>query len=222
MAYLVAIEGIDGSGKGTQSRVLHRRLQDEGIRSELIGFPRYEETLFGKAVGDFLNGRFGALDDVDPFLVSLLYAGDRFESRELLLTALEEHEVVVLDRYVPSNLAHQGAKCDPAARDELIGKIEQIEYGIYNLPRPDLVLLLDLPVDTAQRLIATKAARSYTDRAADLQEADAPYLQEVRNVYLELAHHGPNWHRLDCAPHGQPRSVDDIAAEIHGLVARRL
>jgi len=221
VAHLVAIEGIDGSGKGTQSRMLHERLNAEGIRAALIGFPQYEQTLFGRAVGQFLNGRFGALDEVDPFLVSLLYAGDRFESRDLLLEALASNDIVVLDRYVPSNLAHQGAKCEAVERAALIEQIEQIEYEVYSLPRPDLVLLLDLPVDEAQRLIATKAQRSYTDRAADLQEADADYLRGVREVYLELSRATPNWHCLACAADGRIRGVDEIAEEIYQTVHRR-
>ena len=80
MAVIIAIEGIDGSGKGTQAARLHARCQAEGIKTSLIGFPRYDQTLFGKSIGDFLNGRFGELDEVNPFLASLLYAGDRFES----------------------------------------------------------------------------------------------------------------------------------------------
>lgn len=215
---LVAIEGIDGSGKGTQAKRLHERLRAEGVRAALIGFPRYSETLFGRAIGDFLNGRFGALDQVDPLLVSLLYAGDRLESRELLRRALADNEVVVLDRYVPSNLAHQGAKRSGAERERLIEWIEQVEYGIYHLPRADLVILLDVPVDTAVRLIGHKQKRDYTDRAADLQEADGTYLAEVRDVYLELSRSRPEWQRVECVRGGELRSVEEIGDEIRGIV----
>src|SRR5436309_12852628 len=102
---LIAIEGIDGSGKGTQARRLIERLAASGRRAALLSFPRYGETLFGRAIGEFLNGRFGTLDQVHPFLASLLYAGDRFESRRLLAELLATHDVVVLDRYVASHLA---------------------------------------------------------------------------------------------------------------------
>ena len=215
---LVAIEGIDGSGKGTQAKRLQERLRAEGARAALIGFPRYSETLFGRAIGEFLNGRFGALDQVDPLLVSLLYAGDRFESRELLRRAVADNEVVVLDRYVPSNLAHQGAKRSGAERERLIEWIEQVEYGIYHLPRADLVILLDVPVATAVRLIGHKQKRDYTDRAADLQEADDTYLAEVRDVYLELSRSRPEWQRVECVRGGELRSVEEIGEEIRDLV----
>ncbi|RPI82323.1 MAG: thymidylate kinase, partial [Planctomycetaceae bacterium] len=122
-ALLIDFEGIDGSGKGTQARRLCERLSAERIPCALISFPRYSETLFGRAVGEFLNGRFGALDQVHPFLVSLLFAGDRFESKGLLETALAQNEVVVLDRYVPSNIAHQASKRAGPERQELIDQI---------------------------------------------------------------------------------------------------
>ena len=216
------MEGIDGSGKGTQARRLHERLVESGSRAALISFPRYESTLFGKAVGDFLNGRFGTLDQVDPFLVSLLYAGDRFESRGLLIDAIEANDVVVLDRYVPSNVAHQASKLDGDRRDELIRWIEQIEYGIYRLPKPDLVLLLDLPAREAQQLIAAKQTRTYTDKKADLQEADADYLERVRDVYLQLAAADETgWYKLDCLSAGKIRSIKDIAEEVWDVVATR-
>ena len=215
---LIAIEGIDGSGKGTQAKRLHERLSAEGTKAALIGFPRYAETHFGRAVGEFLNGRFGELDQVHPLLVSLLYAGDRFESRSMLLQAQDENDVVVLDRYVASNLAHQGAKCRGPERDELIGWIEQVEHRIHRMPRPDLVILLDLPVETAQRLIAVKQKRAYTDRAADLQEADADYLEQVRAVYRQLAEREPNWRLIDCLRRGELRSVDEIGEEMLEIV----
>ncbi len=222
MALLVAIEGIDGSGKGTQAKRLHERLDRAGKRAALISFPRYEATLFGKAVGDFLNGHFGTLENVSPFLVALLYAGDRFESRGLLLDSLASNEVVILDRYVPSNHAHQGAKAASTERARLIEWVTEIEYGIYRLPRADLTFLLDLPVTDAQRLIAQKQSRQYTQKKADIQEADAAYLESVRGVYRDLAAAEPNWHRVDCLTGSSLRSIDDISDEMWKVLAALL
>lgn len=216
---LVAIEGIDGSGKGTQAQRLVDALLAEGCTAELISFPQYDATLFGKAIGDFLNGRFGALDEVNPYLVSLLYAGDRFESKVKLETALAQREYVILDRYVASNIAHQGSKVPPAERAEIIHWIKQIEFEIYKLPVPDLVVHLDLPVHAAQELIALKAKRTYTDKAADLQEADAEYLNKVRDVYCELAA-DPSWVQINCYDEANAavRSLDEIHHELLALV----
>jgi dTMP kinase len=221
LAFLIALEGIDGSGKGTQARRLYERLTANGQNADLLSFPRYSETVFGKTVGDFLNGRFGALDEVHPFLASLLYAGDRFESRSMLLEAAESHDAIVIDRYVASNIAHQGAKLDGDERREFVDWIGTIEHDIYQLPQPDLVVLLDLPAEQAQQLIATKNQRDYTDKAADIQEADGDYLARVRQVYFELAAGQPNWHRVACADNESIRDIDDIAEEIWKTVELR-
>ena len=218
MAFLVAIEGIDGSGKGTQAQELRQRLADCGVAVQLLSFPRYEQTIFGKSIADFLNGRFGQLHDVNPFLVALLYAGDRFESREFLTETIRSSEVVICDRYVPSNIAHQAAKLDGKECDELTDWIRRIEYDIYRLPRPNLVVLLDIPVSQAQRLISLKRSRTYTDKSADLQEADGDYLQQVREVYQQLAATEPNWSKLDCVMDGTIRTVQEIAEEVWNVV----
>lgn len=215
---LIDIEGIDGSGKGTQARRLCDRLNRSGVSATLISFPRYDATLFGKAVGEFLNGNFGSLDQVHPFLVALLFAGDRFESKGLLLDALRQNAAVVLDRYVPSNVAHQASKLEGAARAALEQRILELEFQIFGLPRPDLVLLLDLPVARAQELVARKSPRQYTDRAADIQEADRAYLERVREVYLELAAGGPEWRMVPCCDGDRLRSIDEIADLVWRIV----
>ena len=213
-ARLIAIEGIDGSGKGTQSKRLVERLRSDGHRVALLSFPRYDDTFFGARIGDYLNGRFGSLEAVDPFLAALLFAGDRFESKPVLEDALAAHDFVVLDRYVASNVAHQGAKVDdPDARAELVRRIEHVEFTLHALPRPDVTVWLDLPVPLAVRLIADKAERTYTDAAADLHEADAAYLERTAAVYRDLAN-GANWVRVACADGNAVRAVGEIAGEV--------
>lgn len=214
VSVLIAIEGIDGSGKGTQARRLVERLVAAGRRAALLSFPRYDATFFGRAVGEFLNGRFGSLAEAHPFLVSLLYAGDRFESRGLLLDLIRDHDDIVLDRYVPSNVAHQAAKRTGADRERLVEWIETVEYQVHSLPRADRVILLDMPAETAATLIARKQPRSYTARAADLHEADTAYLAGVRELYLELAGRSPEWRRIACVRDGSVRGVEEIADEI--------
>jgi dTMP kinase len=213
MARLIAIEGIDGSGKGTLAALLRDQLASQGQRVSLISFPRYEQTFFGQRIGEFLNGKFGQLDEIHPFLVSLLYAGDRRESRAGLLKALEDNDVVILDRYVASNLAHQCAKLPEAEQSELREWIEQVEFGLHQLPRPDITLLLDLTVNSAQLLIQRKSRRSYTAKTADLQEADAAYLEKVRAVYLGLAAGEPGWRRIPVEVGENLRNPQEILAE---------
>lgn len=215
MATLIAIEGIDGAGKGTQAARLVASLRDMGLKADSLQFPRYGATTFGSAIGDFLNGRFGSLHEVHPQLAAVLYAGDRFESRSLLLRMMEENDVVVLDRFVGSNLAHQSAKLDGEARIELIKWIETIEFEVFSLPRPQLNILIDMSSQMSRELVARKAVRDYTDQEADLQESDLPYLEKVRRCYLALAHSRLDWRTVHgLKDDGSLRTIDDVAAEI--------
>ena len=112
-ALLVAIEGIDGSGKGTQANLLRDALTQQGTSCGLIAFPRYDATMFGRTIGRYLNGEFGDLQAAGPHFAALLYAGDRFESLPLIQSEIKSRDVLLFDRYVPSNLAHQAAKLPP-------------------------------------------------------------------------------------------------------------
>ncbi|WP_010586853.1 dTMP kinase [Schlesneria paludicola] len=218
MSALIAIEGIDGSGKGTQAARLQAHYVSQGLRAALLSFPQYQQTRFGAKIGDFLNGRFGSLDVVHPLLVSLLFAGDRFESKDLIERSLATNDVVICDRYMASNIAHQGAKVSDSERADLIDWIQHLESSIYKLPQAQLTLFLDVPVPQAQRLIAAKSQRTYTDKAADLQEADAQYLQNVRNVYTQLAT-SPDWITIPCVANQDVRSMDAITADIVAAVS---
>lgn len=221
-APLIVLEGIDGSGKGTQAARLHARLNSRGVQTELLSFPRYQSTFFGERIGEFLNGEFGTLAQLDPFLVSLLYAGDRFESRDTLQQAQQHSAAVILDRYVPSNIAHQSAKKSGQARKKLRQWIEHLEFGIFQLPQPEMVILLDIPIEISQELIRRKQPRSYTEQTADLQEADVEYLAQVRDVYLELAASSPHWKIVPVADNSGLRTIEAIGEEIWHLARETL
>lgn len=215
MSILVAIEGIDGAGKGTQTELLLERLQDAGFSATSLQFPRYSATAFGEAIGDFLNGRFGSLDHVHPQLAAVLYAGDRFESKELLLQKIANHDVVVLDRFIGSSLAHQCARLEGAERNGLQQWIERIEHGVFGLPRPDLNLLIDVSSKVSRELVARKGARDYTDQEADLQESNLPYLEKVRSCYLEIASQRDDWMLIPGLDEdARLRSIHEIGDEI--------
>jgi dTMP kinase len=215
---LLAIEGIDGSGKGTQAARLAETAAARGHRVETFSFPLYDDNPFSRAIGDYLNGAFGGVDEVHPELAGLLYACDRWHARPRLVSALEECDLVVLDRYVGSNLAHQGSKLQGAERERLIDWLLEVELGEFALPRPDLVLLLDAPPALARELVGRKSARAYTTLAADIHEADGAHTDATREVYLELARrHG--WRIVDtAADDGAVRDVDEIAGEIWSTV----
>lgn len=218
MGALIAIEGIDGAGKGTQAARVAESAAARGHRVASFSFPLYDGNPFSRAVADYLNGEFGGADEVHPELAALLYAGDRFHARPQLVAALADCDLVVCDRYVASNAAHQGAKLTGDARARLLDWLDEVEYGEFALPRPDLVVLLDAPVALARELVGRKAARGYTTLEADIHEADAGHSGATRDVYLELARRG-NWRVVATGgADGAPRAVDEIAGEIWRVV----
>jgi dTMP kinase len=215
---LLAIEGIDGSGKGTQAAQLAERAAAAGYSVTSFSFPLYDGNPFSRAVADYLNGEFGSADEVHPELAAMLYAGDRFHARPQLVAALEQADLVVCDRYVGSNAAHQGAKLDGEARARLLAWLDEVEYGEFALPRPDLVVLLDAPVTLARLLVGRKAARVYTTLEADIHEADAGHSGATRELYLELAARN-SWRVVATeGDDGELRDVGEVAAEVWSAV----
>jgi dTMP kinase len=211
---LLAIEGIDGSGKGTQAARLADAAGGAGYTVASFSFPTYDGNPFSRAVAGYLNGEFGSAEEVHPELAAMLYAGDRFHARPQLVAAIAEHDLVVCDRYVGSNAAHQGAKLEGEARAELLTWLEEVEYGEFGLPRPNLVVLLDAPVALARQLVGRKAARTYTTLEADIHEADAEHSSATRELYLELAVRN-DWLVVSTeGEDGEPREVDVVGDEI--------
>jgi dTMP kinase len=215
---LIAIEGIDGSGKRTQLDLLASELDARGLHTFRISFPRYE-SFYGKLVGRYLNGEFGALDVVDPHLSALLYAGDRLEAKPEIGAALSDGKIVLADRYIGSNMAHQSARVPPEQREEFFAWLKKLEYGLYALPVEDLVVYLRVPVQEAHRLVGLKSARAYTSLKRDIQEADIKHLEQTAIIYDRLATEA-NWVRIDCF--SKVSSVLLPPEEIHHAVLQAL
>jgi len=185
---IVVFEGIDGSGKGTQSKKLYQHLKELNYKVILLEFPFYSETFFGKEVGNYLNGDFGGLNDVHPKLSAMLYAGDRFEKKELILQKLKDGYIIICDRYVPSNIAHQTAKYkDEDKQEELKKWIKKMEYDIYGLPKPDVVFFMNMNPNISDDLVLKKDTRNYTDKKKDLHESNNSYLIDVYNMFQKMS-----------------------------------
>lgn len=219
---IIAIEGIDGSGKNTQTKLLAKHLSEQGMKVVMLGFPCYSETFFGKEVGHYLNGSFGGLDDVSPKLASMLYAGDRFEKKSSIENALNSGAIIIIDRYVSSNIAHQSAKVADLEKVELQSWIETLEYDVYGLPRPNLNILLDLDASTSSKLVLMKDTRDYTSKNKDLHEENSSYLERVASVYRSLAAGSEDWEVINCLGKGGIRPIDEISREILAVVSKAL
>jgi dTMP kinase len=215
---LIAIEGIDGSGKRTQVQLLKAALAARGHQTYTTGFPIYD-SWFGKMAGQFLNGDFGPLDQVDPHFAALLYAGDRFEAKPQIMQALAAGQIVLADRYVASNMAHQTARVPAAQRPDFLKWLEHLEYQIYGLPRESLTIYLRVPPRQAQRLVAQKSVRPYTPASHDIQEGNLLHLEDAAAMYDDLSTR-TNWitvHSFDPKQNAM-RPPDSIAAEILAAV----
>lgn len=193
---LIAIEGVDGAGKRTQTELLGRALAARSIPWVTFSFPRYE-SFFGRLIARFLNGEFGALAAVDPHLAALLYAGDRLEAKPEMEAALAAGQTILADRYIASNLAHQGARVAPERRAEFLTWLRRLEYEIYGLPAETLVIYLRVKPAEAQRRVGQKAARAYTALERDLLESNLSHLEQAALVYDALAAE-PNWVTIEC------------------------
>jgi dTMP kinase len=215
---LIAIEGIDGSGKRTQLDLLEKALLGAGVAVYSTGFPQYD-SWFGKMVGQFLNGELGSLESVDPHFSALLYAGDRFEAKSKIEAALDDGKIVLIDRYIGSNLAHQTARVAPEKREDFRRWIRHLEYEIYSLPREDRTIYLRVPPTEAQKLVNLKTERTYTTAKQDLLEASIHHLQNAADMYDLLSRDAP-WITIQCfdANRGTIRAPEDIARELWSAV----
>ena len=200
----VVIEGIDGSGKGTQLQLLKDQLSEEGYSYELFDFPQYESesSYFAK---QYLNGAYGSADQVGPYTASLFYALDRFDASERIKQALADGKVVIANRFVGSNMAHQGTKFD--SREERRGYfvwLDSLEHTMLGIPRPDLSIVLKVTPEIAQKLVDNKEDRNYTDKKRDIHEADLSHLQRSVEVYDDMCKLFPkDFKMIDCVRGGK-------------------
>jgi len=149
----IVLEGLDGAGKSTQLRLLQDFFTKNNIQSEFLHFPRFDAPVFGELIAKFLRGDLGDVQTVDPYLVGLLYAGDRNDAAITIRNWLKNKKYVLVDRYVYSNIAYQCAKLPPTERKALRKWILQMEYEYFGIPQPDLTLFLDVPLShVAQKL----------------------------------------------------------------------
>lgn len=223
---LIVIEGSDGSGKATQSRLLRARLRREKIPCAGIAFPGYHRGFFGAMVGRYLRGEFGPSANVNPRLAALLYAGDRWEARERMERWLREGRVIVCDRYVDSNKAHQAARlADPKAAAEFMEWVDRLEHRVYKLPRPDYTIFLRVTECVADELIGRKGRRAYLrGLKRDIHESDSSHQRRAQAGYLALARKRPTSKGalIECVAGGRLLSRAEIAEQVWQKVRRVL
>ena len=211
---LYVIEGVDGSGKATQTELLYQALLAQGKTVRKVSFPDYDSPS-SSLIKMYLNGEFGTdPQDVNAFATSVFFAVDRFASfRKDWKTFYDEGGIIIADRYVTSNLVHQAGKiADAAEKDRYIHWLNELEYGIFGLPKPDCVIFLDMPPAYSLKLRQERNALKQ-GLTQDIHEADQIYLQNAYDNAINIAKHQA-WHTISCVANEQIRTIEDIHAEI--------
>lgn len=198
----VVLEGLDGSGKSTQIKLLREHLIMEKINHEYLHFPRMDAPVYGELIARFLRGEMGANNSVDPYLVALIYAGDRHDASAKIHSWLEKDYFVLVDRYVISNIAFQCAKLkSPGEKQKLNDWILHLEYEYFKIPVPDLNIFLDVPFEFTRKQLSSERGgdeRLYLQGSRDIHEDDLEFQKKVREVYLSLGAMQKNFSVINC------------------------
>ncbi len=221
MGKLITIEGIDGAGKGTQTDLLVARLTANRHTVVLFDFPRYGNPS-AWYVEQYLNGLYGSAEAVGPYLGSFFFAIDRREAATDIKNALMKGAYVVCNRYVGSNLAHQGGKiADKEKRHAFFKWNDRVEYETHGIPQPDINPVLFIPPEASRELVLQKAEREHlAGKKLDLHEADLGHLQNTYDVYRELVELFPDKYvAVECFKGGQHLSPEKIHEKIWAIVA---
>ena len=223
---LFVIEGVDGAGKSTQIKLLKDYLSSRGNKCEYLHFPRTEAPWFGELIARFLRGEFGSLNEVNPYLVAMLYAGDRKDAADLLSNWLKDGRIVLLDRYSYSNIAYQCAKLDSVKeQDKLMKWILDLEFSHFAIPRPDLNIFLDVPHHFTEKKLKgsrTGEDRSYLNGTSDIHEESLDFQRKVRDIYLRVSMSDERLAVVDCSNEkGEMLSPEEIFLLIKNLLINR-
>jgi len=200
---LIVIDGTDGSGKATQVALLMKQLKKDGHTIKLIDFPEYYKNFFGAFIGHCLSEQYYNWINVHPKIASMAYAADRWESSKEVIGWLQKGYVVIANRYVSANQIHQGGKIKSTVkRNNFIKWLDQMEYKVFGIPRPDVTFYLYLPVEMVMKLLkkreSSKMKRAYLKKKRDVHEMDEQFMANSIKSALWLAKTQKHWQKIDC------------------------
>lgn len=223
---LFVIEGLDGAGKSTQIRLLKDFLESRNYNCEYLHFPRTETPWFGELIARFLRGEFGSLNEVDPYLVAMLYAGDRKDSSALISNWLLKGNIVILDRYTYSNIAYQCAKLDQTAEQEKLRRwILELEFQYFAIPVPDLNIFLDVPFRFTENKLTEERNgddRNYLNGRNDIHESSLAFQKKVREIYINVAATDSRLAVVNCVSrNGEMMPQEEIFGKIVEILKKR-
>lgn len=221
MGQFIAIEGGDGSGKATQSKLLAEYAREKGYDVLELSFPQYGSDS-AYYVEQYLNGKYGESTDVPAEIGALPYAIDRFAAKDKIEAHIAKpNSLIISDRYIASNLAHQGAKInDKDTRLAFYERTKITEYSVLGVPKPDKNIVLIVPTEHMQANVDKKDARSYTESKRDIHEADANHLENAKSNFEELCRLFPEeFKAINCSQNSEQRSIEDVFQSIVEVVS---
>jgi len=221
--YFIVLDGTDGSGKTTQTKLLIERLKKEGRKVRELDFPQYGEKS-AALVEEYLNGKYGPAREVGPYRASILYACDRYAASAKIKKWLNERKIVVSNRYVTANMGHQGGKIkNSKERKKYFRWLYDLEYNIFAIPKPDLNIILHVEAAVAQKMINLNKKRGNIKRGKrDMHENDLEHLRDAEKVYLEIARTFPGFSLIECMGGGKIMSKKDISDLVWDKLKKRL
>ncbi len=224
MGKLIAIDGVDASGKQTHTELLAAHLEKSGYKVRRLSFPRYESPT-SALVKMYLSGELGkTADDVDAYCASTLFAADRFASFrcDWQKDFLDPDTIIVADRYVSSNMIHQAGKIeDLAEKEKFLDWLFDFEFNLYKLPKPDVTIFLDMPPEYGRKLMEGRDNKFSGDAKLDIHESDFSYLEKsYENAKYVSEKFG--WEHVLCVENGEIRTIEDIQDEIKSLTEKIL
>jgi dTMP kinase len=219
--HFIALEGNNGLGKTTQAHLLDEYLTQNSIPHRLFCFPRYE-SFFGQMAAAFLRGDFGSVENTSPYFVALVFANDRLLVRDDILSALDAGMIVLADRWVSSNLAVQASKFQyDAERETFNAWVQEMEYGIFRQPLPDLTIYLRARPEITFRNLRSRGIQTHLQGKADIEETNVRLVQASFDQYERLAAALPNWVTLDVEQGATENEMLPIA-EVHAAIVNLL
>lgn len=223
MGRLFVIEGVDGSGKATQSERLYTRLKNENLSPLKLTFPDYESTS-SDIVKKYLAGEFGKkASDVAPKTASTFFAIDRYVSYKTKWEKFyKDNGIIIADRYTTSNMIHQASKIDDESKkEEFLNWLEDFEYNIYSLPRPDVTIFLDVPVQIGYEISKNRKNKINGSETLDIHESDREYINKsYENSKFIAKKYG--WKTICCVKDEKMRTIEDIHEQIYEIIKKYL
>ncbi len=210
----IVIDWLDGSGKGTQTKLVVTELEKQGKKVLLLDYPRYGNAS-AYFVEKYLNGDYG--ENVSAKAASIFYALDRYDDSFNFAEKISEYDYIISNRYVSASMMHQAGKIEgKAERLEYIKWLQNLEFEVFGIPKPDKVLFLDVPPEVSQCLVEKKESRDYIkwEATKDLHEADENHLKNAYIVAGEILEQFPDWERVDCCKNGAILPIDVITQKI--------